>query len=411
MMICCSVGELGSQGVAPCLPAGIHPSRPPLRARCAALETRTHGKSGRAHTVRAFGSFPGPDPGDGSAGEGMLKVNDAARETPDALRSVVVERANYTRTIREMRWSAGPVFLIAAGASVRAARSAALAMEYLLGWPAVAHSASTFLRYSVGVLQPRSTLIVVSPGGTRGPGGNEEDLAAVANEARRRGASVLALTDSDSDRVARAANAWVRLPCNAGPLAPLMAPVAEQAALFELAIAAARILNPRNQLLAPLEAEFEELPGHAARMHFQLAEPLRACARSIAATRRVTLAGAGFFDAAVWRATRLALSITSINFGATEVDFAAGLAAEAVAGAGPYLLLSTARSRNKQQVHTLAAELKAAGARLLAVTSGNDGDLIRLSEFAVLTPEISEIPASVLSLIFLEWLILESASA
>lgn len=340
----------------------------------------------------------------------MPKVNDAARETPDVLRSVTAERVNYTRTIREMRWNAGPVFLIAAGASVRAARSAALAMDYLLGWPAAAHSAPTFLRYSIGVLQPRSTLIVVSPGGTRGPEGNEEDLAAVATEARRRGASVLALTDSDSGRVARAASAWARLPCNPGPLAPFMAPVAEQAALFELAIAAARIFNPRNQLLAPLEAEFEELPGHAARMHFQLAEPLRTCARSIAAAGRVTLAGAGFFDATVWRAACLAPLITPVVFGAAEVDFAAGLAADALVAASPYLLLSTARSRNKQQVHTLASELKAAAARLLAVTSGNDGDLIRLSEFAVLIPELSEIPASVLSLIFLEWLLLESAS-
>lgn len=338
----------------------------------------------------------------------MLKVNDVAREMPDVLRSISAERVNYNRTIREMRWSAGPVFLIAAGASLYATRSAALATEYLLGWPAVAHSASTFLRYTANVLRPRSTLVVLSPGG---PSGDDEDLAEVASQASRRGASVLALTASRSGRVAQAAHSWARLPSNPGPLAPLITPIAEQLALYELVTAAARILNPRNQLLAPLETEFDELPDHAARMHFQLAEPLSACALSVAEAGRVTLAGAGFFNAIAWRATCLAPSITGIAVAGAEVDSAAMSSPSVAASVGAFLLLSTARCRNKQPILTLAEALKTAGVRLLALTSGNDRDLIRLSEFAVLAPELSEIPSSVLSLIFLEWLFLESASA
>lgn len=337
----------------------------------------------------------------------MLKVTDAARETPDALRSIAAERENYSRVIRGMRWSAGPVFLAAAGPTLHAARSAALAMEYLLGWAAVAHSAASFLRYSVGVLQPRSTLIVVSSGE---PGSDEEDLADLAYHASRRGASVLALTASDSGRIAQAAHAWARLPCHPGPLAPLIAPITEQAALYELAVAAARVLNPRNPLLAPLETEFDELSGHAARMHFQLAEPVRACARWIAEAGRVTLAGAGFFNAPSWRAASLSPSISPVAVGATDPDSAAAFGRNALASAGAFLLLSTARCRNRQQVLTLAEELKAAKARLLVLTSSNDSDLIQLSELALLMPELSEIPGSVLSLIPLEWMLLESAA-
>lgn len=307
-----------------------------------------------------------------------------------------------------MRWNAGPVYVIAAGASVHAARSAALAIEYLLGWPAVAHSALTFLRYSLGVIQPRSTLIVVSPGG---PEGNEEELADAAGQAGRRGANVLALSFSDSGRVAQASQAWVRLPCLSGPLAPLIAPVAEQLALFELVISAAGILNPRNQHLGPLEAELDELPSHVAQMHFQLAEPLRACARSIAKDGRVTLAGSGFFDAPARRAACLAPTITPIIVGAADADSGAGIVRSDLAGFGAFLLLSTARCRNKQQILAFAGKLKTAGARLFALTTGNDRELIGLSDFAVLMPELSEIPASLLSLIFVEWLLIESVSA
>lgn len=337
----------------------------------------------------------------------MLNVTDAARETPDALRAIAAERENYGRLIRGMRWSAGPVFLAAPGPTLYAARSAALAMEYLLGWAAVAHSAATFLRYSVSVLRPRSTLIVASSGGS---GSDEENLADLAYQARRRGASVLALTPSDSGRIAQASHAWARLPCQPGPLAPLIAPVVEQAALYELAVAAARVLNPRNPLLAPLEAEFDELSGHAARMHFQLAEPVRACARWLAAAGRVALAGAGFFNAPAWRAASLSLSISPAAVAATEVDCAAALGRRSLASAGAFLVLSTARCQNRQQVLTLAEELRAAKLPLLVVTSSNDRDLIQLSEIALLTPDVSEIPGSVLSLIPLEWMLLESAA-
>lgn len=334
----------------------------------------------------------------------MLKLSEAARETWAVLPAAAANRNNYRQTVREMNWRAGLVTFVADGAALHAARAAALSAEWLLGWPATARRAADFLNYSSAAVQPHSTIVVISSCD------GDADLAEAARQARRRGASVLGLVLDPAGEVSRAAQACVGLSAPASALSPFTRPIMEQVALFELVLAAAQILAPRNVLVGPLESELDQLAAGSSQFQIALTEAVRVIATAIASASYLTVAGTGFFDPPAQRAAILARSLSVFSLEACDPETAALPRSHAEAGERAVLLLSAAQSRGKHRIHGLAQQLHHAGARTFALTTANDRDLIHQCELAALLPEVSEIPASLLSLIFLEWLLIECSA-
>ncbi|MGH9397062.1 MAG: SIS domain-containing protein [Terriglobia bacterium] len=335
---------------------------------------------------------------------GILNVKEAAREMPGALKAVTAERPNYSKSIHQARWAEGPVFIIGQGTAVHAACAAAQAFEYLLGWPAMAREASGFLNHSLAVLRPRAALIAVSTSG------EDEDLVEVVQQASRRGASALALTANPESRLAQTARAILPLPGVPSGLAPLVGPLVEQMALFEIAAVAARIFNPRNPHVEALETEFEKLPERIPWMRIHLIDPIRSCALQLKGSRRLLLVGGNFYYPVATQAVALARLVTPRIIEAVEIESAAEFHPAVLGAADAFLLLSSSRCRGKKAVHALATKLKKSAAKVLAVTDGNDHDLINHSEFSVLMPDLPEVSGSLLTMVFLQWLILECAA-
>ncbi|MGH7247232.1 MAG: SIS domain-containing protein [Pseudomonadota bacterium] len=334
----------------------------------------------------------------------MLNVREAAREMPGVVTAVSAERSRYDESIRQARWIEGPVFIIGPGAAMNAVRAGARAFEWLLGWPALAREAAEFRNYSWAVLRPRSAVIAVSASG------EDAEVVEVAQRASRLGVGVLALTANPESALAQAARAVFRLPSPAGGSALLTGPLAEHTALFEIAMAAAKIFNPRNPHIQAVESEFEKLPERIPWMQIHLLDPIRACAARLEGCRRLLMAGGSFYHTAAEEAVTLARRVTPRIIDAVEVEGAAEFLPGALNFADAVLLLSSSRFRGKKSAHALAARLKAGATKTLAITDGTDRDLVSLCEFSVLTPELPEIPGCLLSMILAQWLIVEIAS-
>lgn len=324
-----------------------------------------------------------------------LNVNAAMRELPEIFRAVAAQRTEYARVIHETRWAEGPVTIIAAHDSIHAALAGAQAIEYLIGWPTTAREAGYFSHYSAATLRPRSIVLAVSGEG------EDEELDTAAAAAARRGATMLAVTWNNESALAR--NSVLPLPAPIGESPQLASRLILHAALLEIAIAAARIFNPRNPRLENID--FDSLPGHAGSMNLHLADPIRAMAAQVKDCRRLVIAGGGFYGPPALEAAALARQTTGKTVEAVPVE--AEFAARAVTSEDAFLFLSGSHCGIKKRVHAAAGRLAATGAKVFAATDGNDRALIDSSGFSILMPETSELAGSLLSLFLVQRLILE----
>ncbi|MGH9401629.1 MAG: SIS domain-containing protein [Terriglobia bacterium] len=331
-----------------------------------------------------------------------MNIKAAMRELPEVFRAVTAERAEYEKTIRQARWAEGPVAIVASGVSLNAARAGAEAIEFVLGWPATAREADQFYNYSLPTLRPRSLLIAVSGNG------EAEEVVGVASRAASQGANVLAVTWNRESSLAGSARAVLPLPSLKRDFPQLTDRLMEHAALLEIAVAAAKIFNPRSPRLEGIE--FESLPEHAVSMNLHLDDPIRSMALQIKDCRRLVITSGGFYHAPALEAVALARQITSQVVEAVPVEGAAGFLPAGVTAQDAFLFLSGSRCRAKKAVHTQAVRLAACGAKVFAATDANDHSLIEASQFSVFMPEIPEITGSLLSLILLQRLILEYSS-
>lgn len=328
-----------------------------------------------------------------------MNIKAAMRESGNALRAVAAERPQYDRTIREARWTEGQVTIVAAGKLICAARAGAEALEWLLGWPAVAREAADFRSYSLPGMRPRSVVIAVSPNG------DDDDVVEAASRAKKQGANVLALTSNPESPLARAAHAIFTLPSCAEEDSFFTGPLTGHAALLEIASTASRIFNPRNTESG--SAGFDSLPGHIAAMEIHLSDPVRALAAQIKGLRRLVLSGGRFHQNAALEAAALARRITPQTVEALRLEEAAQFQPQALSPQDGFLFISGTHSRAKKAVHATASLLKASGATLYAATGVDDRDLTGLCDFSLLMPDLPEIPASLLSLALLQRLIAE----
>jgi glucosamine--fructose-6-phosphate aminotransferase (isomerizing) len=322
-------------------------------------------------------------------------------EIPRALRETLEKgRPEYDALVRRTRWGEGPLYLCGCGASALVSLGGAYAFESLLGWPVVAREAKTFESYALSVLRPRSVVLIISASG------EAPEALELARAARARGATVLALTGTSDNALARAADGAFLTRADPTDEAATTA-VCQHAALIYVALVAAQVLKRHNPQWDLLEDEFEELPERVEWALAQLSDAIRSLGAELKGLGQFGVVGAGFYHApairGAWRMKKLA------GLHATGMNAAEFRSLEPVKPGHTFLLLSGSRAKMKRIVHEAAAQAKIEGARILSVTDSNDRELLERSEVAVLLPTLMEPAGATLTLALLEWLAVEAS--
>lgn len=326
-----------------------------------------------------------------------LLMAEAVRELPAMLKN----RKSYEGVIRQTRWTEGPIFLVGNGASRLAGLAAARIFEWLLGWPVMVRDPVELIRYTLPTLQARSTLIAVSPSGA------DENLLEAVERAQKRGAAVMAITRYPESPLAKVARS-VFLFASAEEAGPALKSIwLEHTALHYIACLVASFFNPRHPLAGTWELEFDGLAGHLEWIYANLTDAVRSFAAAVRSAQELLLAGGGLYHPSALQGTRLAweLSVGGVH-ALAPADLLEGAPAKP-ARADAALLLSGSGCRVKKTIHGLAVRLHAEKVRVLSVTDGNDQELVRRSDMAVLTPALSEATGPLVALAFLQWAIVQ----
>jgi DNA-binding MurR/RpiR family transcriptional regulator len=179
------------------------------------------------------------------------------------------------------------------------------------------------------------------------------------------------------------------------------------ASLNLLAFEAARALKRPSPQWEIVEKEFGELPDKLDWMFTQLTAVVRSAAAELAQFPRLHVVGGGFYHYPAWRAARHMRFCGGLPAEAVEAsEFEHGLEQIARRGDG-VLLNSGSHSKIKKLVQRSAAHARLKGARVLALTDGNDRDLVENADLAILIPSLLEPPSSILTMFMLEWLAME----
>jgi glucosamine--fructose-6-phosphate aminotransferase (isomerizing) len=317
-------------------------------------------------------------------------------EIPKALSETFAKgRVEFEGALRAVRWGESPIFLTGAGLSRIVAESGALALESMLGWPAVARDAAEFEAYSLALLRPRSLVVAVSESG------ETATTLEAARAARAKGAQILALTHRANSPLAQAADGLL-LVRSGDPSAALGSVVAvRQATAHYVALVAARLLKRHHPQLDALEKEFEKLPAHAEWVLGQLLDAARALARAATEAREVMIVGAGFYAPVA----RLAAELFRRRGAAATACLPEEISSLKRGGEAKRAVfaLSGSRCRLKKSAHRLAEQARSAGEPVSAVTDTNDRELSDKARLALLLPVLHEMVGSSLALILLEW--------
>jgi glutamine---fructose-6-phosphate transaminase (isomerizing) len=321
------------------------------------------------------------------------------RDAPRALKETLEKgRPEFEAVVRRTRWGEGPIYMIGSGPSYYAALAGRYAFEELLGWPVVARRAAEFEAYSSSLLRPRSVLLAISPSGEC------EETIEAARQARSRGAVLLALTQNAVSPLAEAADGVFLLrPGEAGDDG-ILTRLCLHAGIACLSLVAAQVLKRHHQKLEALDREFAMLPEHAEWVLTHLSDAARPFAGEIRNLERLALVGADFYYAAALQAADELSKRTPLRAVACEVSdyLAAPALGEGIETAA--LFLSGSRCRLKKKIYAAVQKAKRGGARVFAVTDGNDRELSDLSSLAVLLPALSEMTGSTLALLWVQWL-------
>ena len=327
----------------------------------------------------------------------ILDLPRSLTETPEK------GRPEYEAVVRQTRWGEGPVYFVGSGPSMAVGLTGAYAFESLLGWPAIHHTPQAFEAYVLPALRARSVLLLISPSG------EEPEILSVAQAAQSRGAKVLALTAKPESPLARSADGLLLYRRFDQQESGMMSLVCQQAAISYLSLVAAQALKRPQSRQGSLAAEFDKLPGQVEWVLTQLADVVRSLASELKGVQVLDVVGAGFYHPIAMLAAFLFRDLAGIRTHAWEAsEFVAG-GADKLEKDSVVICLSGSHCRLKKVVHQAAAQAKAAGARIVSLTDGNDRDLSARSALAVLQPELSEVVGASLTLALLAWLIYQTA--
>lgn len=327
-----------------------------------------------------------------------MLIHHGIAEIPRALAETLTKgRTEFEAALRRVRWGETPIYLIGTGLSRIVAESGAMALESMLGWPAVARDAVEFEAYSLGLLRPRSVVLAVSESGETAA------TLGAASAARTRGAQILALTHRAGSSLAQAADGLL-LVRSGEPNATLgTAVTARHTAVHYAAFLGARLLKRHHPQLDVLEKEFEKLPAHAEWLLTQFLDAARALARAATEAREVAVVGAGFYNPVARLWAELLVRPGTAHASAFLPEDLPPSKRSGGEGKRAVFVLSGSRCRLKKPLQRLAERGHAAGEPVFAVTDTNDRELSDQARLAVLLPVLHEMVGSSLALLLLEW--------
>jgi glucosamine--fructose-6-phosphate aminotransferase (isomerizing) len=313
-------------------------------------------------------------------------------DTPRALRDTLEKgRPEYEALVRRVRWGEGPIFIVGSGTSFFSALTGVHAFESLLGWPAIARSAPEFEVYSSAALRPRSVVFAVSKSGE-----TRETLEAV-RAARARGAVVLALTNNSSSALAATADLVFLVRAGDASSSDLSAVVCQQAALSLIGLVAALVLKRHHRQLDVLQEEFAKLPENVERIRTQLSDAVRALAAELRGSSSVGVVGGGFYHPAALHAAHVLGETAGVNARGINAAESAAYFIHSGQKGSAVLFVSGSACRLKKRVHAHAQQAKENGEKILAVTDGNDRELVNTAHLAVMLPAMTEMVGSILA--------------
>ncbi len=328
-----------------------------------------------------------------------MKVRGKISGTPAALDHLFASQTEVERIIHRLPWGEAALTIIGTPDSWPACLAARYALERLSGWPIVAHKASEFKARALLSIQPRSLMIAVSYSG------KEDSLLEAARLAVHRGATLLVVTGAPDSFLARLTNNVFSIKASSEEPPRSRTTLLEHAAALWLSVLAAKIFNPRHPQLHNQEQDFRALPERIDWMETHLLDVVLALAQEVGKCERLFVAGSALGFAVALHAPPLAPR--SAPPAVQVLDLADSLhgVPEEFSPRDAFLFLSSSRSPAKHRVIELARRIGKTPARLFSFTDSNDRDLIDACEMSIMVPSIAEIPASLLELALLQWLL------
>jgi glutamine---fructose-6-phosphate transaminase (isomerizing) len=289
------------------------------------------------------------------------------------------------------------VYVVACGTSYHAGLVAKYAIEHWARIGVEIEIASEF-RYRDPILNPHTLVVAISQSG------ETADTIAAASHARDQRAKVVAITNVVGSTLAREADAV--LYTRAGPeiaVASTKAFTTQIVGLYVLAL----FLAQERRAMFPDECgdqlrRMQELPEHIAAV-LEQSDQLQELARDYAQASYVMFIGR---HVGLPIAMEGALKLKEISYLHAE-GFAAGEMKHGpialIDEGGPVIALAT-RGHVRGKILSNIAEVKARGARVLAIATAHDPDIAEHAESVVYVPEVHELLYPVLTVLPLQLL-------
>ncbi|PYV25188.1 MAG: hypothetical protein DMG27_10830 [Acidobacteria bacterium] len=321
---------------------------------------------------------------------GPMSIRQEILGIPDALRATLTGRPEFEGLIRRTRLGDGPIFVVGSGSSYILGLTGVYAFEGLLGQPVVARPALDFRNYSASVLDARSVVLAVSQSG------ESTETIEAARAARSRGSTVLALTGSPTNSLAKMAAGVFLVRAGEESEVRIKSVVCHQAALGYIAVLAARILKRPQPEVEALVEEFERLPAQAEWVLTHLQDAARSLASGLRGLPRLCVVGLGSYYPAALQWALLLKTLNKIHVESLQPsEF--GCSLDRAGSDTGVVLVSGSRCRPRKAVYQLINQPRKIKAQLFSVTDVNDRELAAQSSVAVLLPALSEIVGSTLA--------------
>jgi fructoselysine-6-phosphate deglycase len=317
---------------------------------------------------------------------------------PRALRLMWAQgQPQYEALVRQAAWSEKPIFITGGGASYWAALTGAYALESLLRFPVVVRAPEVFSAYSSSTLAVRSLLLAISPSGEC-----EKTLKA-AQQAKKQGATVLALTANPESTLGKLAAGVAPIYLYEASTDGIQSAFCQHAAVVDLALAAARVLKRPASLLATQAEDLEKLPENIERVQNQFADAAQALGNELRTLPSLLLTGGGPYHPVALQAASHLAEYAGIRARGLDLAHFQHVLPTLLHSETGVLFLSGSRCALRAEVHVVAqGARKIAGGRLFAITDSNDRQLSDSAAFAVLLPMLTEPAGALLALAFLD---------
>ena len=326
-----------------------------------------------------------------------MSIRQEILDIPDALRTTLTEgRPEFEGLIRRTRLGSGPIFVVGSGSSYILGLTGVYAFEALLGRPVVARPTLDFRNYSASTLDAQSLVLAVSQSG------ESTETIEAARAARSRGSTVLALTGSPTNSLAKMAAGVFLVRAGEESEVRIKSVVCYQAATGYIAVLAARILKRPQPEVEALVEEFERLPAQAEWVLTHLQDAARSLASGLRGLPRLCVVGLGSYYPAALQWALLLKTLNKIHVESLQPsEF--GCSLDRAGSDTGVVLVSGSRCRPRKAIYQLINQPRKIKAQLFSVTDVNDRELAAQSSVAVLLPALSEIVGSTLAHTLLDW--------